>query len=242
MVSEAGYRLSVEKRESPAEEPASGRSRLPRGRHGLPRDLVLENQRERLIAGIIEAVAEHGYNETTIAAITKAAGLSRRTFYEHFDNKEACFGAAYEVAFEYARETMLRGAALAEEWPERVRGGLAALLAVFAADADLASFFLIAPASAGDEIADRHHEAMRNIVSALTAGAPLPAGASGPSETREQALAGGLSRLIVRKLATSGAADLRELLPALVELILQPFVGSEEAVRVAHQPESSESP
>jgi AcrR family transcriptional regulator len=235
MAGEAGYRLSVEKRESPKGEPASGPSRLPRGRHGLPRDLVLENQRERLVAGIIEAVAEHGYNETTIAAITKAAGVSRPTFYAHFENKEACFAAAYEASFEYARETMLKGAALAEEWPERVRGGLAALLAVFAADADLAAFFLIAPASAGDEIADRHHEAMRNIVSALTSGAPVGPGETGPSETREQALAGGLSRLIVRKLAAAGAAELRELLPDLVELILQPYVGSEEAIRVARK-------
>jgi AcrR family transcriptional regulator len=225
----------VKKREPASEEVAGQPARLPRGRHGLPRDLVLENQRERLVAGIIEAVAEHGYNETTIAAITKAARLSRRTFYEHFDNKEACFEAAYEASFEYVREAMLTAAALQEEWPERVRAGLAGLLAVFATDAELAVFFLVAPAGAGDEIADRHHEAMRNIVSALTAGAPVAPGGKGPSETREQALAGGLSRLILRKLDAGGPARLRELLPDLVELILQPFVGSEVAVRVAQE-------
>jgi AcrR family transcriptional regulator len=225
----------VEKRQPAAREPASKPARLPRGRHGLPRDLVLENQRERLIAGVIEAVAASSYNHATITAITKAAGLSRKTFYEHFDNKEDCFVAAYETSFEYVRETMLGAAALAEGWSERVGAGLAGLLAVFAADGDLAGFFLLAPAAAGDEIAERHHEAMRNLVSALTVGAPAPPGAAAPSAVREQALAGGLSRLIVRKLAADGAASLRELLPALVELVLAPYVGTDEAVRIARE-------
>jgi AcrR family transcriptional regulator len=209
---------SVEKREPASEEAAAAKpTRLPRGRHGLPRDLVLENQRERLVAGVIEAVAENGYGATTIAAITKAAGLSRKTFYEHFDNKEECFVAAYEASFEYVRETMLAAAALAEDWPQRVKAGLAGLLSIFAADADLAIFFLVA----------------LGIVAALTAGAPTVAAA--PSATREQALAGGLSRLVVRKLESEGAPALRELLPDLVELILQPYVGGEEAARVARE-------
>jgi len=58
-------------------------SRLPPGRHGLPREFVVHNQRERLIAGLAEAVAEHGYSGTTIAHITAHAAVSRRTFYEH---------------------------------------------------------------------------------------------------------------------------------------------------------------
>jgi AcrR family transcriptional regulator len=223
--------VTVVKRREPASEEAAGRpGRLPRGRHGLPRDLVLENQRERLVAGIIEAVAEHGYNETTIAAITKAAGLSRKTFYEHFKGKEECFAAAYEASFEYVRASMLSAAAEAdaESWPERVRAGLAALLLVFISDADLATFFLIAPAAAGDEIASRHHEAMANIVAALTAGAPAE-----PSPTREQALAGGLSALIVSRRRDGQTEPLRDLLPDLVELILGPYIGSAAAAAEA---------
>jgi AcrR family transcriptional regulator len=215
----------------PASEDAAGKpARLPRGRHGLPRDLVLENQRERLVAGVIEAVAEHGYNGTTIAAITKAAGLSRKTFYEHFAGKEECFAAAYEASFEYVRASVLSAAAEAdaERWPERVRAGLAALLLVFISDPDLATFFLIAPAAAGDQLAARHHEAMANIVAALTAGAP-----AAPSRTREQALAGGLSALIVSRLRTGQVERLRELLPDLVELILSPYIGSAEAAAEA---------
>ena len=89
------------------EELASGKDRLPPGRHGLPRDFVAENQRERLLNGVVEAVAEHGYNATTIGKITEAAKISRRTFYEYFEGKEDCFLAAYEMIDDHVRGSML---------------------------------------------------------------------------------------------------------------------------------------
>jgi AcrR family transcriptional regulator len=208
---------------------------LPRGRHGLPRKLIEENQRARLISGMIEAVAENGYGKTTIAHITGAAKISRRTYYENFSNKEDCFGAAYEVTLDYLRETMLAAAAAEQGWPERVRAGLDALLQSLAAHPDLAAFVLIAPASAGDSIAARHHLAMRELVAALIAGPPAPPDTGEPSDTQAEALAGGLSRLIVRKVGAGEAEQLPQLLPDLVELVLRPFVGSEEAVRVANE-------
>jgi AcrR family transcriptional regulator len=196
----------------------------------LPREMVIQNQRERLVAGIIEAVAENGYSATTIATITKAAALSRRTFYEHFANKEECFAAAYESALHYVREATLGGVETEKEWPARVRAGLAGLLDGLAAEPDLARFFLIAPRSAGDEIVDRHHLAMRELVGDLVAGGPDGAE---PSETRERALAGGISRLVAGKLNAGEAEALPGLLPALVELVLRPYLGGEEAVRIA---------
>ena len=69
---------------------AAGASpRLPAGRHGLPREFIVQNQRERIVTALVDTVAERGYNATTVANITKAASVSRRTFYEHFADKEA---------------------------------------------------------------------------------------------------------------------------------------------------------
>jgi AcrR family transcriptional regulator len=231
-MAEARYRHGVAKGEPQAGDPGSRPSRLPRGRHGLPREVVDRNQQERLIAGIIAAVAEHGYGETTIAAIVKAAELSRKTFYEHFANKEECFKAAYEASFEYLRAGIASVATKAE-WGETVRARLEKLLAELAAEPDLASFFLIATPGVGDEIAERHHEAMRQLVGALVEAAPKAKGSGEPLETREQALAGGISRLVVRKLGDGEAAKLPELLPALTELVLWPYLGGEEAMRIA---------
>jgi AcrR family transcriptional regulator len=204
---------------------------LPRGRHGLPRELVVENQRARLISAMIETVAERGYAKATIANVTTAAKVSRRTFYETFANREDCYRAAYEASFEFLRAEMLDAAA-DEKWPDTVRAGLAALLGSLAAHPSLARFFLTSSASVGDELAARHHLAIRELVEGLLAKAPRS-----PDDevagTRDEALAGGLSRLAAGKVNTGRADELSDLLPDLVELFLRPYVGGEEAIRVA---------
>jgi AcrR family transcriptional regulator len=204
---------------------------LPRGRHGLPRELVVENQRARMISGMISAVAELGYGKATIAKVIKPAKVSRRTFYETFANREDCYRAAYEASFEFLRDRTVDAAA-GEEWPGSARAGLEALLESLAAHPKLATFFLISPPSVDDATASRHHKAIRELVEALVAKAPAT-GATVTSETRIEALAGGLLRLTAMKVSAGEAEDLPVLLPDLVELFLRPFVGSQDAIRVA---------
>ena len=82
---------------------ASGRrtaklnERLPRGRHGLPREAVTESQRSRILQAMIEVVSERGYPETRVVDVIGVAGVSRKTFYELFSSKEDCFLATYDV-------------------------------------------------------------------------------------------------------------------------------------------------
>jgi AcrR family transcriptional regulator len=212
-------------RARPAEELAPGADRLPAGRHGLPREVVAENQRERLLNGVVDAVAEHGYNATTIGAITEAAKISRRTFYEHFKDKEGCFLAAYEMIDTHVRGAMLTAAERPAPWPERVRASLAALLEVLSRDLGVARFYLLEPLAAGGEIAARYRDAM-----ALLAEALRPDDAPGGEvEVRDQVLMGGITTLIARRLKAGEAASLPELLPDLTELVLAPYVGRAEA-------------
>ena len=79
---------------------APGRRRadqLPGGRHGLSREAVAESQRERLLAAMTVAVGRRGYRDAHITEVVDRAGVSRRTFYEHFGGgKEECFAAAYQ--------------------------------------------------------------------------------------------------------------------------------------------------
>lgn len=71
---------------------------LPRGRHGIPADLVDAHQRRRLVAAMSEALAEHGYARVTAEQVSERAGVSSRTFYKHFGNLWECLLAAYEDA------------------------------------------------------------------------------------------------------------------------------------------------
>jgi AcrR family transcriptional regulator len=213
-----------------AEALAAGRGRLPPGRHGLPRAFVAENQRERLLNGVVEAVAEHGYNATTISRIAAAAKISRRTFYEYFEGKQDCFLAAYELIEAHVLDSMLATPGAAEPWPDRVRARLAALLDVLARDPAVSRCFLIEPLAAGGEVATRYREAMALVAETLR---PEPPPSDLDMEVRDQALVGGVATLIVRRLNTGGAARLPELLPDLVELALAPYAGREEAKRQA---------
>lgn len=205
---------------------------LPRGRHGLPRELIVENQRSRLLNGMIETVAEQGYGKATIANVIAAAEVSRKTFYESFANREDCYRAAYEASFEFLRDRVEAGAS-AEEWPDSVRGGLAAFLDSLGAHPRLATFFLISPAGVGDEIADRHHAAIRELVEVLLAKMPDGLGDAAATEVRTDAFAGGLSRLAAMKVNSGEAEELPALLPDLVELFLRPYLGTAAAVEVA---------
>jgi AcrR family transcriptional regulator len=209
---------------------ASGRDRLPPGRHGLPRVFVAENQRERLLNGVVEAVAEHGWNATTIAQITAAAKISRRTFYEYFESKQECFLAAFEMIEAHVLDSMLAAPGADEPWPDRVRARLAALLDVLARDGAVSRCFLIEPLAAGGDVAARYREAMQLLAGALRP-EPLPSELN--MEVRDQALIGGIATLIVRRLNSTGPARLPDLLPDLTELALAPYVGRREAKRLA---------
>src|SRR4051794_32391335 len=79
---------------------------LPRGPHGLAREVVAASQRGRLIDAIAHVVAEKGYARTTVADVIERAGVSRKTFYEHFRDKETCFLAAYDTGVEVLLATM----------------------------------------------------------------------------------------------------------------------------------------
>jgi AcrR family transcriptional regulator len=201
-------------------ELAAGKDRLPPGRHGLPRTFVAENQRERLLNGVVEAVAEHGYNQTTIGKITAAAKISRRTFYEYFKGKEDCFLAAYEMIDEHVRGSMLAAGDPTELWPEQVRARLAALLDILSRDLAVARFYLTEPLAAGGEIAARYRDAMQLLAETIRP-------PSGPAdinvEIRDQVLMGGIATLISRRLNAGEPQRLPELLPDLTELVLRPY-------------------
>jgi AcrR family transcriptional regulator len=208
-------------------------SRLPAGRHGLPREFIVQNQRERIITALVDTVAERGYNATTVAHITKAASVSRRTFYEHFDDKEACFLAAYEMVADHIRDSMRVAAESFEDWPQQVRAALATMLRFLAGEPELARLVMIEPVAAGGEIAARHRASMQGFVEILKAGRPEHAGDRPLPEATEETVVGGILSLIVREISAGRAGELEKLLPDLVELTLSPYLGGEEAERLA---------
>ncbi len=207
--------------------------RLPAGRHGLPREFIVQNQRERIVTALVDTVAERGYNATTVANITKAASVSRRTFYEHFADKEACFLAAYEMVADHIRDSMRTAASAFAEWPQQVRAALGTMLRFLAGEPDLARLVMIEPVAAGGEIAARHRASVQGFVEFLKAGRPARDGERPLPEATEETLVGGILSLIVGEISSGRAQELEGLLPDLVGLTLAPYIGAEQAERSA---------
>ena len=125
------------------------RWRPPRGRHNLPPEVVARSQRERLLEATMRIVAAKGYAATTVADLTREAGISRTTFYELFEDKEACFLAAYDNAVDVLVRQVVAAYESEERWPQRARAGLSALLELLAAEPELARLALVDIGAAG---------------------------------------------------------------------------------------------
>jgi AcrR family transcriptional regulator len=210
-------------------------SRLPPGRHGLPRDFVVHNQRERLIAGLAEAVAEKGYGGTTIADITRHAAVSRRTFYEHFDGKDECFVAAFDTVTEQLRVRVDEAFKAEDEWPEAAKAGIDAMLSFLAAEPNLARLAMVEAMVAGPVVVERYDAAVQTFLPYFAAGRkgrPKKV-LNRLSDSTEEALVGGMVSLISRRIVAGQAEELESLLPDLTEFALAPYVGNDEAARVA---------
>lgn len=139
---------------------------LPRGPHQLAPAEVAASQRARLLAAVTNLVAEDGYEDTTIAAIARRAGVSPNVFYLHFDSKLACYLSAYDV-FAAAVAGALNGAAHERPGLSYISAGLQAYLALLDVHREATRAFLVEVATAGPQARTHIRKAMRDFASLL---------------------------------------------------------------------------
>jgi AcrR family transcriptional regulator len=142
----------------------AGTRPLPRGPHNLTRDDVLASQRERMIDAMAAAVASKGYPSTTVGDVVAGAGVSRKTFYEHFRDKEECFLAAFDTSVDLLLKAIRE--ARAEDPDDRLdvmRARTRAYLETLASEPAFARTFLIEVYAAGPRALDRRAEVLRRF-------------------------------------------------------------------------------
>lgn len=205
-----------------------GLPRLPPGRHGLDRDFVTRNQRDRLTAGIIAVVAERGYVPATIAEICSAAGVSRRTFYAYFADKEDCYLDALARFLDHLSGALREAAADTGDWPAAVRARVAAMLSVFSANPDLVPFGWVAPLRAGQALLPVYHRNVAQVLDLLAEGGPAET-TRAPSPLVQRAVVGGLMASIALRVETEDSPRFDDMLPDLVGFFLAQYLGQGEA-------------
>ncbi len=204
------------------------RWQLPRGRHGLPREIVERSQRERLLAAAVRVTTAKGYEATTVADLLAEAGVGRESFYELFADKRDCMLAAHAILIDDLERTVRQAYARPGAWPERFRWALAAALEWFAADPEASRFALVELTSAGMASRDRFQEVFSRFVELLEDGSGEGAPRPELAQASDLAVSAALAR-VYEEIVQGRTAQLPALLPTLTFELLVPYVGEEAA-------------
>jgi AcrR family transcriptional regulator len=208
-------------------------SKLPPGRHLVPRDFVAQNQRERMLLATAELVAERGYQKTTIELIAKTARVALSTFYEQFSSKEECFLAAFDETIGAAAEVFAELLDPEQEWAEQIASGLEIALEMVANEPARARLCIVEAQAAGGEALVRYQGMLERIAPKLREGRVHNPRASRLPDGLEVAIVGGLIWLIHQRLIAGQEDEIKGLLPEMLQVTLTPYVGEVEAGRAA---------
>ena len=209
--------------------------KLPRGRHDLPREFVARTQRDRLVDAMAHTVAVKGYVGTSLADVCAEAGVSTKAFYQHFADKEACFLATFELGVAVLWTNVVTAYRRPGRWPERMRGGLAALLDTLAAEPAFAALAVVEVLAAGP----RARQCRRDLLAGYLRffdDAPRGAAAVRVPRVAVEAVVAGVYGVIFEDVATGRAAELPGRLPELTYFMLVPFLGPRSAAAAAGLP------
>jgi AcrR family transcriptional regulator len=184
-----------------------------------------------MLAAAMEIVAQDGYAAMTVARITGRAGVSRRTFYDLFADREDCFLAVLEEAVVRVR-IVARDAIDGERaWRERLRAGLSALLALFDDEPVLASFLVVHALAAGSRVLERRSRLIVELSAMVDAGrAEAKAGRElGPFSA--EGVVGAVLSVVHARLLERHRRPLLELLNPLMGMIVLPYLGQQAMAR-----------
>ncbi len=198
-------------------------------RSGLSRAEVIANQRRRVFEGMAAALAYHGYEDTKITDVVELSGVSRATFYERFESKEACFAAAYEDGVERLVIAIENAVGEKGDWGARLSAGLSAGLDFLATDPPLAHLLLVEALAAARPARLEHERSLVRLAEALRPPAELPGGEVVPEATL-RLLAGGLASHISGRVLAGEAERLPDDHDVLLGYLLAPSVAANARV------------
>jgi AcrR family transcriptional regulator len=213
---------------------AHGRSADPsRSATGSTRE-VNQIQRARMLAAVEDAVAESGYQRMTVTQIIRRAGVSRRTFYDIFADRDDCFLAVFEQI--HSRAWALADEAYEQEaeWRDGVRSALSRLLMFIEEEPGLARLWIVEALGAGERVLERRAQAVEEYAKAIDKGRFASRPVAEPSPVTAAAIVGGVLGVLHDCLLKEVNAPLARLLNPLMSVIVLPYLGSGEASSELH--------
>ncbi|HMJ96858.1 MAG TPA: TetR/AcrR family transcriptional regulator [Thermoleophilaceae bacterium] len=203
---------------------------LPPGRHGLPRAFVVENQRARILSAVADVTSVAGFGEMTVEDVIVTAGVSRRTFYEHFKGKDEAFLAAFDAVLAQLLSSVREASEREKHGADRLRAGLAAFLDFVAREPAFARMCIVEALAAGGEAVKRRNAAMAAFARIIDENASALGTPVQPSALTAETIVGGIYEVIYTRVVRGDIRELPLLLPDLMWSALLPYVGPEAAL------------
>jgi len=180
------------------------------------RPLARTTQRDRLLDGMAQTVARRGYAATPVAEVLKVAGVSRRTFYEQFADKEDCFLAAYDAIVALCTQRLVAAYHGARDWEDGIACAYDALLATLAQEPDFAHLGIVGALAAGPRALARREATLRRLARFVDHTSERAGSAVPPPALVGQAIVGGIHELVYSQIVRGETARLPQLAPELL--------------------------
>jgi AcrR family transcriptional regulator/DNA-binding MarR family transcriptional regulator len=183
-----------------ARRPAQGDVDRGGGRGG-----VAEIQRARMVAALVEVARERGVSGVTVAHIVARSGVSRRTFYELFEDRDDCFLAGFDLAVQAAARRVLPAYGVRGTWRERVRAGLGALLEYLDDEPGMGALCVVDALGAGPVALERRTRVVQALIDAVHEGRREARGATKPTRLTAEGVVGAVLAVLHARLAAGDA-------------------------------------
>lgn len=212
--------------------------RVPPAPARLGRNHVSQIQRARMIAAMVDVAAERGLAEATVAHVVARSGVSRRTFYEMFNDREDCFLATLDEALARAGEYVSEAYDPKQKWRVRVRAALEALLEFIDDEPRMARLMLVETLGGGPKVLERRRQLLLRLAEVIDeARTEARSAAPAPLLTAEGVTGGVLSVLHARLIGPrQRQGSMLELAGPLMAMIVLPYLGTSAARRETDRP------
>jgi AcrR family transcriptional regulator len=196
-----------------------------RGRHAPPPEVRLPLQRDRLLRAAAAEFAQRGYAAASSESISRRAGMSKATFYEHYANKQECIIALFDNAAEVVARAMAEAARSAgrADAPQRMKAATRAFLTSLAQHPEFAQTLLVEIIGVGPSALHRRDQIMQRFAEELDAENAAAAGRGLISRFASPydafAIVGAITELVSRQVRLGEPKDVLELAPVIDRLI-----------------------
>jgi AcrR family transcriptional regulator len=197
---------------------------------------IEEIQRARLLSAMVEVASKHGLADASVARVVARAGVSRRTFYELFEDRESCFLAALDEGVAHISRHVLDAYDPRARWAERIRTALAALLSFLDVEPGVGHMLVVGSLGAGAEALERRRRVLAQMIAAVDDGRGEVKTGSGPPPLTAEGVVGGALSVIHARLLDASGERLVELTGPLMGMIVLPYLGPAAARRELMRP------